>query len=288
LSAAARSLGVSQPALSKMLQELESDTGTPLFARHPRGLTPTPAGERMVLAAVRILTDIAALESDLERIIGRARKGVALGALTSASGGVLASVTSEFHARHPDASVRLIQGRTEGLLPALASGDLDFIVGRIYTPAASDNLVREIFYDEPLAAFMHANHPLAKTSRKSIDPTELTEYDLVLPSTAQRLGVEVESILSARGVPTSKAIRTSAPSVMREMLYTGDYVCVASRIEFAGDLQRGLVRGISLESCPPRPGGIIHRGRHTLGPEVRVYIRILREQVAHMETMMGT
>ena len=63
---AARSLGISQPAASRTLAEIEALLGAPLFDRHPRGMTPTPIGEIVSRRAQAMLTALTDFGRDLD------------------------------------------------------------------------------------------------------------------------------------------------------------------------------------------------------------------------------
>src|SRR5438067_12217745 len=81
LSRAAAQLHVAQPALSRQIRDLERELGVELLERHPKGVTPTPAGEALIHGAPRILANTAiALERAEATAAGR-RGRVVLGAL---------------------------------------------------------------------------------------------------------------------------------------------------------------------------------------------------------------
>src|SRR5256886_934407 len=81
LSRAAAQLHVAQPALSRQIRALERELGVELLERHPKGVTPTPAGEALIHGAPRILANTAiALERAEATAAGR-RGRVVLGAL---------------------------------------------------------------------------------------------------------------------------------------------------------------------------------------------------------------
>src|SRR4051794_29639220 len=69
---AARRLGVSQPALSKRLRQLEAVCGTRLLERSPTGVVATPAGARLATAALRVVDEIALLDDVLAELRGQA------------------------------------------------------------------------------------------------------------------------------------------------------------------------------------------------------------------------
>src|SRR5256886_2371888 len=80
LSRAAAQLHVAQPALSRQIRDLERELGVELLERHPKGVTPTPAGEALIHGAPRILANTAiALERAEATAAGRRGRGVLRG-----------------------------------------------------------------------------------------------------------------------------------------------------------------------------------------------------------------
>ena len=156
---AAAALGVSQPALTKSLRELEDLLQIRLLHRHSRGVEPTAAGMVFVRSARRVLAELRRLDEELDELSGPGGT-VALGALPVAAAGVLPGALVRLKATHPDVKVRLRQGRTEELLPLLASGELDLIVGRLYEPAVPDGFAREPLWTEPISVLARAGHPM--------------------------------------------------------------------------------------------------------------------------------
>lgn len=123
-SAAARSLGYSQPAISRQVAAMEAAAGMPLFVRETRGVRLSAAGTAVVNRAGRILGDVDSLGRDLEglgdRLVGRLRLGVFPTAAAVLAPRAIAHLTSE----HPALSVRLSEASTPTLLGELRNGRL--------------------------------------------------------------------------------------------------------------------------------------------------------------------
>ena len=240
---AAAALGVSQPALTKSLHELEDLLQLRLFHRHPRGVHPTAAGVVFVRSARRVLAELRRLDEELDELSGPGGT-VALGALPVAAAGVLPGALVRLKATHPDVKVRLRQGRTEELLPLLASGELDLIVGRLYEPAVPDGFAREPLWTEPISVLARAGHPMFSHIPVSVE--ELRRYDLVLPTVTQRVGQEIEHLLSLLDLVPASSLRSSSYGFIREMLLATDLISIMPRLMMAGDLLRGALRVVPL------------------------------------------
>jgi LysR family pca operon transcriptional activator len=156
---ASAALGLSQPALTKSLAELEDTLQLRLFDRHPRGVRPTEAGTPVVASSKQILAELRRLDEGLDLLSVPVRVMVALGALIVAAAGVLPGVLTRLKSVHPEMGVCLQQGRTEELLPLRASGEIDLIVGRPYEPEVPNEFQREVLWTEPLSILVRAGHP---------------------------------------------------------------------------------------------------------------------------------
>jgi DNA-binding transcriptional LysR family regulator len=125
---AAQRIGISQPAMTKSLQQLERDLGERLLARGARGVTLTAAG-RAFLARARVIdAELRHAREDLRALRGTADGGsVAIG-IGPALCIAVPQAMAHFRARFPDASVRVVEGVRTALVGPLREELLDFIV----------------------------------------------------------------------------------------------------------------------------------------------------------------
>jgi LysR family pca operon transcriptional activator len=276
---AAAALGVSQPALTKSLHELEDLLQARLFHRHARGMRPTAAGIAFVRTARRVLAELRRLDEELDELAGPGGI-VAVGALPATAAGVLPGTLVRLKASRPDIKIRLRQGRTEELLPLLASGELDLVVGRLYEPAVPDGFAREPLWAEPISILARADH-VVFTCTGPVSVEELRRYELVLPTVTQRVGQEIEHLLSLLGLVPAASLRSSSYGFIREMLLATDLISVMPRLMMAGDLLRGTLRVVPLPiSAPDRPAGLVLPRDRALTPAGRDFVACLRAHVA--------
>ena len=209
---AAAALGVSQPALTKSLHELEDLLQLRLFDRHSRGVHPTEAGIAFVRSARRVLAELRRLDEELDLLSSPDGGILALGALPVAAAGVLPGTLARLKAERRGIRVRLREGRTEELLPLLAAGELDLIVGRLYEPAVPDGFEREVLWTEPISVLARAGHPIFSGV---VTIEQLGRYDLLLPTVTQRVGQEIEHLLLLLGIDPAASLRASSYGFIR-------------------------------------------------------------------------
>ena len=201
---AAASLAVSQPALTRTLHDVEQVLQARLFDRHARGVRPTLAGLAAVGAARRVLQELRLLDAALDQLFDPAAGILSLGALPVAAAGVLPGVLARLKRERPGLRIRLREGRTEELLPLLAAGELDLVVGRLYAPDAPDGMEREALWDEPISLLARTGHPILDAAGP------MDGWELALPTLTQRIGQDIDALLAQLGWDGTGALRTSS------------------------------------------------------------------------------
>lgn len=282
LTRASQGLGVSQPALTRALREIEAVIGERLFDRHPRGLAPTAAGLAMADFARQALADVLTLEATLEHADTAEAPPVTLGALPVAAAGLLPAVVRRLQTERPNLRITLVEGRTEDLLARLDVGEVDLILGRLYPPAVADGFHRTSLYAEPISILVRAGHPLLKQARPS--PADLERHTMVLPTFSQRVALDIAGFLQAIGIePKSTNLASTSVSFIREMVLQTDAITVMPRLMMAGDVARGQVRAIDLRlPMPARPAGIITNPRRGLTTGANILIGAIRATISEM------
>jgi LysR family pca operon transcriptional activator len=277
---ASAALGISQPALTKNLQELEDILQIRLFDRHPRGVIPTAGGRIFIQGARRILADMHRLEEDLDQLADPNCGTVAMGALPVTANGLVPGVLVRLKTTHPGLKVLLHHGRVTELFPLLASGEIDLVMGRLYEPAVPDGFRREPLWSEPISIVARAGHPIFGGP---VTADSLRRYDLVLPTMSQRIGQEIEHLLETLGIEPTAQLRSSSPGVIREMLHGTDSITMAPRLMLLGDLLRGTLRFATLPiPAPERPAGLILPRDRPLPPAADAFVHCLRSYISEI------
>lgn len=130
LQKAAEAVGMSQPAATHALAELERLIGFPLFDRHARGLRPTPAGEAVlpkVRAAMSAMAECAELMGDM---MSGSSGELRIGAIGAAINGLLCDAVPIFSERAPSIAVSVSQQTPSTLMQNLHGGLLDIVLAR--------------------------------------------------------------------------------------------------------------------------------------------------------------
>lgn len=160
---ASKTLHLSQPTVTKLIQDLEKHVGQSLFVRTAQGVYPTDFGLMFEQHANSLMADLRFLVDDLNSWNSGISGRVVLGTMLTASADFLPRAIMRLKDSAPKVSVEVKVGVNESLYPELSQGELDLMVGLL--PSLSSNLELEhhFLYDETLCAVVGRQHELAST-----------------------------------------------------------------------------------------------------------------------------
>lgn len=168
ISAAARALGYSQPAISQHLRRTEMRLGTPLVVRAGRGVRLTEAGQVVARHAIAITSALDAASGDLAELVGLASGTVRVAAFPTASSTLIPRLLSDMRRRHPGITVGYVEAEPPEAIGMLREGLVDIAVTFAYpgdradphrdTDASLDSIP---LFTEPVVLTLPSAHPLA-------------------------------------------------------------------------------------------------------------------------------
>ena len=173
---AAAELLISQPAVTKQINELERLLGKPLFLRHGNRISLTDDGVRLLEYANRILALYGELRDAFVEEQGAFSGEIRLGASTTLSQYVLPGLLAKFRKLYPDVRVTLFNGNTEQIERQIADGKLDF--GMIEGTASNPALHYDLFMDDELVLVTSASN--TSFTREEITAADLPALPLVI------------------------------------------------------------------------------------------------------------
>ena len=185
---AAERVGLSQPALSAQLRELEEFLGTALLSRTTRSVHLTAEGEKFLVRARNILADLdsAVLEVRDHASLRRGRLSVA--SIPSVASRILPATAAAFMARYPGIDVQIIELGAADVERRVAGGDADLGIGA--APDRNSELVFSFLMCDPFVGLVSNENPLAR--RRRVPLRALFEYPLIttVPGTSIRATLE--------------------------------------------------------------------------------------------------
>jgi DNA-binding transcriptional LysR family regulator len=176
--------GLTQSALSRSLQKLESELGQRLFDRTTHLVEPTDAAHALIQRARDVIDAALAFEEEAVQLRGSATGHVRVGTGPFPAQPLLTGAIRNLAGRHPGIQVSVVAGTARDLLTALLGRDLDFVVCDMSKyedlPVATDIDVIEL-PAEPLVAVLSVDHPLAG---RHVDMSELASSAWAMPTPA--------------------------------------------------------------------------------------------------------
>ena len=256
LRGAARALGMSQPALTHHIGELERELGAPLFDRHARGMTTTPVGE-LVLRRARTITNEArhALE-DVRQYLGGNTGEVAICLSIVAHFALLPVALPLFQQRFENVQLQIVEGSFPAVEGRIRDGSMDFYIGPAPKPAPSREFTVEKLFDNTRRVFGRRGHPLAKA--RSL--RELTGASWITTGTTSDAEAEFRAVFTRHKLPPPRLV-IKAESMLSALmtLMSSDALAVTLRQydEFA--LTRSALQIIDIEEALPAPAIVVIR-----------------------------
>ncbi len=268
LSIAAERLVITQPAASRMLAEIETMVGQPLFQRNPKGMAPTPIANVLIRHAGSLLQGLTATVNEVDAF-GAGKTGtVRVGSVTGAA---VAYVVPAIQALKQDtygADVHVDVGSSDSLMDGLLNGDYDFVLSRI--PPHLDARMFEILRGrvEAVEFLVRPGHPLLRIKAPALE--DLAGYSWVTQAQGTPMRQSVEESFIARGVALPEEIvNTTSLLVMIAYLQTSDSISpVSSEVaDLLRKSQAGVMNTIKIrQSIIISPYHLIQRKRHVPSP----------------------
>jgi len=195
--AAARALGVTQPAVTKALQRLEADLDVRLFDRSVHGAELTEYGQALLTRARLIDAELKSCIEALDQIKGQQRGSISIAVSHLPGTLLLPKVLHVFRRKWPDVNLRVAASAYPFLLPQVREGSLDFAIAPAPITSWPEDLIREPLMATRLSPVVRRGHHLAETrslealaAAEWVLPTQESASAQALQAAAQRLGLQ--------------------------------------------------------------------------------------------------
>ncbi len=278
LGRAAETLNLSQPALSKTLNELEQLTGTRLFERGRLGAQLTLVGEQFLTHAVKVLDALNTAGQSLTRRNDTPGDVVRIGALPTAALGILPAVIGQFHKQQRNITLQVATMNNTMLLAGLKSGELDLGMGRMSDPELMSGLNYELLFLESLKLVVRPRHPILNDT---VTLSRVMEWPVVVSPKGTVPRQTAETLLQAQGCKLpSGCIETLSASLSRQLTVDFDYVWFVPSGAVKEDLRQGTL--VALPVTTPGPGepiGVLTRVDAPLSAATQTLLSAIRKSM---------
>ena len=200
ISQAAVRIGISQPAASRLLAEIEQIIGHPMHIRQGRGIVLTAQGIALARRANRILIELADAQRELTELTSGIGGHVRIGAITGPALDRVLPALRQARLALPDVSVEVEVGPSDSLSGFVLQGKVDFALCRLPAHHTRADFNFEVLGDEQVSLVVRRDHALMQVS--DFGPQALLQYDWVLPGAGAILRQAVLGRLTELGLAT--------------------------------------------------------------------------------------
>ena len=278
LARAAAAAGLTQPAASKLLRQIEETLDVKLFERHARGVAPTGYGEILVRHARSALSEIGLAGEELAALkAGRTGK-TAVGTIVEPGANLVPAAIETLKQRDPGTLVRVEIDASRQLVQRLLQGHLDIVVARLLDAESAGELVYEpLAFDEPHAVIASARHPLA--GHASLRLADLIDQPWIVPPPGSLVREKLAAMFLQLGLPQPvDLVETSSLPMITALLEQGRMVVALPEVAVASYCNAGILK-VLITDLPVGIGGfgLITRRNRELSPGARLMLGTLRE-----------
>ena len=282
IRAAARKLGVSQPAITKSVRGLEAELHSRLMQRTPHGIVPTASGRAFFARARVAQAELRKGEEEVTHLSGGESAGsVAFGIGPVATISIVPEAITRFRQRHPRAHIRIVEGYASTFLPLIRDGTLDFALAIRPDAKADPALTFRPLFRIDYAVVARKGHPL----RDARSLTELRNASWLNVAPLGSSSGALDQAFSSAGLTSSQqTIRCDSYHVALTLLAKTDMLSILARRMLTDSPARELLQQIPVaEQMPSRTVGIFTRTDSPLtsiAAEMAKAVTLIARQIA--------
>lgn len=275
MTRAAETLGISQPAISRMIRHAETRSGLVLFHRKGTALEPTPEAWELCKEIERIFVNV----ERTQRLAIALKQGwsriMRIGTIPSLATTILAPSVARLATGQPQAKLILKTLDSNPIEAGVRAGDFDFGVVQGMRHTLNLNVVPLV--ESVLVCLLPPNHRLA--GREAIGPGDLAGEALVSFGRLNPLGMQADRLYETLGVERQVAIQTGNAQLAVELVHQGAGVALSDPFAVEAAQRQGVV----VRPLSPRVvvrAVLIYRSDRTLSSMDRQFVTLLRERAA--------
>lgn len=282
-TAAAKSIGLSQPSLHRAVRNLEALSGVTLFRKAETGIQFSAAAQALVRAAKLAWSELRQGNDEIDTHLGRDSNQVVVGTLPLPRTYLLPATIHRMVQAHPGLQVRTIDGPFAEQARALQHGEIDFLVGALRSDLDPDDFRIQKLFDDPLAVVAGSKHPLV--GQPNLNIADLLAYPWIAPPRTAPAGAYLYETL---GIATMQAtpvrVVSSSLVLVRGLLKQGPYLTILSRHQVHEELANASLASLDLKlPNSSRPIGLTFRKAWQPTRRQAAFLAMLEEVAREIE-----
>lgn len=268
---AAEALHLTQPAVSRLIADLEAELDVRLFDRSTREVVPTEAGRYLEQAVSRVLDELDGVLAHARTQADPLRGRVRIAAVPTLSAGLMPACIARCALEHPSLEILLRDQNQAQVLDAVRGGEVDF--GLTVEPATVEEFDAETILRDPFRLVCRADHALA--AKSSVAWKALAHEPLILLDHASGSRRLIDAAFAVREIPVHVALEVGHPHTAFRMVEAGIGVTVTPALSLDA-MRPGLVAK-PLSPTVIREVTLLRRHARSLSPPAQTVWDTLRD-----------
>ncbi|MFZ4288639.1 LysR family transcriptional regulator [Variovorax sp. HJSM1_2] len=278
-SRAGDQIGLTQPAISRCIRELEGQLGLQLLNRTTREVEPTEAGRNLAGKLDRLLDELELSLQDVQGMAQARRGKVRVASSPTLSANLMPACIARCAEQHPEIQLVLLDRVQQDVLSSVRSGEVDF--GVVIDPSAPDDLHCQPILREPFCLVTRRDHALAQ--RKNVAWRALAGENLVLLDHASGSRRLIDKALAEQQAEVSVVQELGHPTTVFRMVEAGIGITVLPALALTpAELQGHALTVIRLTPRVERRIMLVHRKHRALAPLVALVWHLVAEVAGQM------
>ena len=272
ITQAAGQLHMTQPAVSRAIQELEQYYGVQLFERMNRRLYVTEAARSFYGHATHILETFDLMERELKdwEELGRLR----IGSSISIGSRMLPGLIAEFESMYPKIKVSVSISNSHAVQQAVVRNDLD--LGLVEGSVTEEDLCAEAFQQDRMLLIMHPEHPLLKKEKIRLE--DLQEYDLLLREPGSAGRDYLDHLFAVHEISVTPLWESTSTRALLHAVAAGIGISILPEMLVSEVIESGEVCSAPLEGEPLiREHYLVRHKNKFITPALKDLMRLCRE-----------
>lgn len=253
------------------MKALEQEAGCRLLDRTGKKVTPTEAGELLLVHAERILVEMAHARTSLEKLGKWGQSRLRIGASATACQHMLPPVLREFREEFPKCRIIIEPGDTPEMIELLRNGKIDLAVN-LEPPPREPLEFRPLFNDE-MQFIVAPTHPWAVNGRAPREEVAMQNY--ILYSRKSYTGEMIDAYFREEEIVLRTAIEMGSISAIKEMVKLDIGVSILAQWTIADEIKDGTLVAIPLGKRKlKRRWGVLHWQSRRLSIQEERFVKI--------------
>jgi len=277
LGRAADTLHLTQPALSRLVKQMEKHLGVQLFERRTTGMELTSFGDALLPYAEHLVEEAELAIEEINIRLGLGRGTVRVGAVASAAIMVLPALLERIHAAYPNLQLQIMEAVEDKLAAALAANDIDVALsGSIPESDAVMRVAEHKFIDRSMV-IAATDHPLQQRPRLSA--RDLAGASWIMPSHDAEPRKRFNELVEQLGAPPARVVvETRSPSTIKVVVAQTRLLGWLPEPLFAAEQAAGQIRPLACPELVCERHFFVHRRRRNfMAPPLAQFLQALQQ-----------